>query len=607
MTNSDTATMITRLRRAIDAADGVAFRYPDGDGWADVSYDDVGRDVERLAAGLVGLGLERGEVVAIYADTRQEWVLADLAAIRAGLVVATIYHSSSPEEAQHILGNSEAALVFCDTPDTLAKVEQVRGELPGLLHTVVFDGADDPDALSLDDVRQRADDAEDGELDRRTRETSPDDLFTLVYTSGTTGPPKGCMITHRNVSVGLDNMEQVVDLGDDPLFYAFLPLAHVLTRLVEFLAVDTGATLGFWRGDMKKLTDDLAELSPTHLVAVPRIFEKIYNKAYEQVGSGLGQKLMDSAVETGREVRKTERRGGRVGVVQRVGHELADRALFDRVRQILGGRVRLALVGAAPVATELLEFFDACGVLVLEGYGLTETSAAGAINRPDAFRFGTQGPPAPNTEVTLAERSGDDAGDDEEGTDPGAEVLVRGPSVFQGYYKMPEETAEAVDHDGWFHTGDVGSFDDDGFLTITGRTKDIIVTSSGKNIPAARIENEIAQSRWIEHAVLYGDDKNYLTALVSLDGDELEALCEQTGVDGDRETLAEADAVRKEIAEAIDAANENFARIEQVKDFAILPRGLSTDHGELTSTLKVKRKIVHDNHRDTFEALYEQS
>ncbi len=316
---------------------------------------------------------------------------------------------------------------------------------------------------------------------------------------------------------------------------------------------------------------------------------------------------MDSAVRTGREVRRTERRGGRVGVVARVGHELADRVLFDRVRQILGGRVRLALVGAAPVATELLEFFDACGVLVLEGYGLTETSAAGAINRPDAFRFGTQGPPAPNTEVTLAERGDGDSDSDDGSTDPGAEVLVRGPSVFAGYYKMPEETREALDDDGWFHTGDVGSFDDDGFLTITGRTKDIIVTSSGKNIPAARIENEIAQSRWIEHAVLYGDDKNYLVAAVSLDADELSALAEQTGVEADQETMAASDAVRSEISDAIDAANENFARVEQVKEFAILPRSLSTDQGELTSTLKVKRKIVHDNHRDTFEALYPEN
>jgi long-chain acyl-CoA synthetase len=613
MTDSttDQANMITRLREAIARADGVAFRYPTGDGWTDVSYAELGRDVDRLAAGLAGLGMERGDVVAIFGDTRQEWVLADLAAIRAGLVVASIYHSSSAEEARHILDNSEAALVFCDNPETLAKVEQVRGDLPTLKHTVLFDGAQDDDtgALGLDDLRARGDGADTDELDRRAEQVSPDDLFTLVYTSGTTGPPKGCMITHRNVAAGLDNLEEIVDLGDDPLFYTFLPLAHVLTRLVELLAVDTGSTLGFWRQDMKAMLEDLSDLAPTHLAAVPRIFEKIYNKAYEQAGS-VGGKLMDTAVRTGREVRRTERRGGRVGVVARVGHELADRVLFDRVRQILGGRVRLALVGAAPVATELLEFFDACGVLVLEGYGLTETSAAGAINRPDAFRFGTQGPPAPNTEVTLAERGDGDSdsdSDDDGSTDPGAEVLVRGPSVFAGYYKMPEETREAIDDDGWFHTGDVGSFDDDGFLTITGRTKDIIVTSSGKNIPAARIENEIAQSRWIEHAVLYGDNKNYLVVAVSLDADELSALAEQTGVEADQETMAASDAVRSEISDAIDAANENFARVEQVKEFAILPRSLSTDQGELTSTLKVKRKIVHDNHRDTFEALYPEN
>ena len=404
--------------------------------------------------------------------------------------------------------------------------------------------------------------------------------MTLVYTSGTTGPPKGCMLTHGNINAGLDNFREAVQLDSDALFYVFLPLAHVLTRIFELVAIDGGATLGFWRGDMNKLIEDLGELKPTHIAAVPRIFEKIYNKAYERAGDSTGQKILSSAVDTSREVRKTERRGGRVGPFQRVGHELADKVLYSRVRELLGGNVKLALVGAAPVATEMLEFFDACGVLIIEGYGLTETTAIGTLNTPDRFRFGTQGPAAPEGEVKLAERTeGDGGDDDEEGTDPGAEVLLRGPGIFAGYYKMPEETAEAVDDDGWFHTGDVGSFDDDGFLTITGRTKDIIVTSSGKNIPAARIENELAQSRWIEHAVLYGDNKNFLTAMVTLDADELDALADQTGVEADQEAMAESDAVQAEIDEAVAAANENFARVEQVKKVTILSRSLSTDEG----------------------------
>jgi long-chain acyl-CoA synthetase len=305
----------------------------------------------------------------------------------------------------------------------------------------------------------------------------------------------------------------------------------------------------------------------------------------------------------GREVRQLERRGESPGPVLKAEYQLADKQIFSTVRDLFGGRLELALTGAAPVAKEMLEFFDACGVLVLEGYGLTETSGGTTVNLPDDFKFGTQGKALPGVELKIAEPE-EDSG--EEGEDPGGEVLIRGPNVFKGYYKNEEATEEDLDSDGWFSSGDVGSIDDDGFLTISGRTKDIVVTSSGKNIPAARIENEISDNRWISQAVVYGDEKNYLVALITIDDDERSELASRAGVDDDPETMAQSDEVREEIWKAIEEANQNFAKIEQIKKFTILEHDLSQDEGEVTPTMKVKRNAVYENHRDRFEALYEE-
>jgi len=292
--------------------------------------------------------------------------------------------------------------------------------------------------------------------------------------------------------------------------------------------------------------------------------------------------------------------------VLRGEHSIADRQIFSKVRDLFGGNLELAMTGAAPVAKEMLEFFDACGVLVLEGWGLSETSALATVNRPDDFRFGTQGKPVEGCEVRVGDRSEDEEGGDDGAADPGGEIFVRGPNVFQGYFKMQEETEEDLDEDGWFSTGDVGSLDDDGFLTISGRTKDIIITSSGKNVAAANIESEISDHRYISQAVVYGDEKNYLVALVTIDDDERSDLASTAGVDDDPEEMASSDAVREEVWKAIEEANQKFAQIEQIKRFGILERDLSQEEGELTPTMKVKRQVVYDNHRDRFEALYEE-
>jgi long-chain acyl-CoA synthetase len=595
-TQETTGTMADLVLGGAESyGDGTALKWKEGDSWVESSYSDLAERARAVAKGLLALGLEKGDAVAIFADTRREWVEADMGAACAGAVVATIYHTGSAEEAGHVLEDSESRLCFVENEELLEKV-------PDLEHVVLFEGSSDR-AITFDELVEKGEGVDDSDLDRRVEELGPDDLFTLVYTSGTTGAPKGCMLTHGNFRAGLEMLDEVVDIDEEAVFYAFLPLSHVLTRLIELAALHTGATLAFWQRDKDKLLEDLKEIQPTHLAAVPRIFEKIYNEAAAKAEGGIKGKIFSKAVEVGREVRQLERKGESPGPVLKAEYQLADKQIFSTVRDLFGGHLELALTGAAPVAKEMLEFFDACGVLVLEGYGLTETSGGTTVNLPDDFKFGTQGKALPGVELKIAEPE-EDSG--EEGEDPGGEVLIRGPNVFKGYYKNEEATKEDLDSDGWFSSGDVGSIDDDGFLTISGRTKDIVVTSSGKNIPAARIENEISDNRWISQAVVYGDEKNYLVALITIDEDERSELASRAGVDDDPETMAQSDEVREEIWKAIEEANQSFAKIEQVKKFTILEHDLSQDEGEITPTMKVKRNAVYDNHRDRFEALYEE-
>ncbi len=375
--------------------DGIALKHKDGEDWVERSYSDLADAVASLAKGLMALGLEKGDAVAIFADTRPEWVEADLGAACAGLVVATIYHTGSADEAEHVLDNSQAKLCFVENEELLEKV-------PDLDHLVLFEGSSDR-AMSLDELVEKGEEADDSDLDARVEDIGPDDLFTLVYTSGTTGAPKGCMLTHGNFRAGLDALDESIEISEDSVFYAFLPLSHVLTRLIELVALHTGSTLAFWQRDKDKLLEDMREIQPTHLAAVPRIFEKIYNEAASKAEGGIKGKLLSKAIEVGGKVRELERKGESPGPVLKAEYELADKQIFSNVRDLFGGRLELALTGAAPVAEEMLEFFHACGVLVLEGYGLTETSGGATANMPDDFKFGTQGKALPNIEIKIAE------------------------------------------------------------------------------------------------------------------------------------------------------------------------------------------------------------
>jgi long-chain acyl-CoA synthetase len=402
------------------------------------------------------------------------------------------------------------------------------------------------------------------------------------------------MLTHTSLRAAIDGARARIEFQpDEEVVYVFLPLAHVLTRLVQMAAIDAGAQLAYWRGDPKKIVADVAEVSPTILPSVPRIFEKIYAAATGKVeaAGGAKAKLFWWAVGVGRKVRAREEKGGTNGLILDAQYQLADKLVLQKVRALFGGRIKLALSGAAPIDVDILTFFQACGVWVLEGYGMSETSSLNTLNTIAEHEFGTVGRPIPGCEVRIA----DDG-----------EILLRGDMNFKGYYRMEEETAKTV-IDGWLHTGDLGELTPGGYLQITGRKKDLIITSSGKNVSPSNIENSLKLSRWVSQAIVYGDRRPYLTALVTLDPDETKALAEKVGADdASPAALAANDAVRAEIQACVDDTNKRFARIEQVKRWEILERDLSQDEGELTPSLKVKRNVVYERYADHFKALYDR-
>lgn len=581
------ADTLGRLFIALGDRDGVALRFPRDGAVHEWTYRQLALRARRLAAGLAGLGIGPGDRVALFSETRPEWTLVDGAILCAGATVVPIYHTSSQSEAEHVLAHSGAKAVIAEDAAQLEKVQAVRDRCPDLEHVLVIDPVEG--VPSIAEVADRAGDAPDALIDQIQQGVGPDDIATIVYTSGTTGPPKGCMLTHANLLATMDAYERRLDLSGEVVLFMFLPLAHALARIVQLVGLDVGGTLAFWSGDTARLIDDLAATRPTHVPSVPRVFEKVHTRALAkgQSGGRAARSIFDWALGVGPAYRAAQRRG-RVSPLLRARHAVADRLVLSKVRALFGDRIELALTGAAPIAQEVLEFFDAIGVLVLEGYGMTETCAAATLNTEDEFRFGTVGRALPGTGVRI---------------DADGEVLLRGPNIFAGYYRNPEASAEIMDGE-WLRTGDLGALED-GYLSITGRKKDLIITSSGKNVSPANIEAALRESRWISQAVVYGDDRPYLVALLTLDPDEAPALAERAGVPYDAATIHADPKVRDVLQADVDAANAQFARIEQIKRFAVLDHDLTHDAGELTPTQKVKRNVVNDRYRDRFQALYE--
>jgi long-chain acyl-CoA synthetase len=586
-------TLGEMILRAHDR-DGVALRYKEAGSWKEVGYREFVGSARAIAKGLIALGIGPGERVSILADTRPEWTVADAASFCAGTVVAPIYQTNSPEECEYVLRHSEARAVFCEDASQLAKIEQIRGRCPALEHVIAFFDAGEG-SISLEELIEVGSSLPDERVEARAASVEPDAMASLVYTSGTTGPPKACVLTHRNFMEATHALEERLDLTrtDAPIdFFMFLPLAHVFGRIVQVFTLDLGGTLIYWQRDPKRLLDDIKESRPTYFSSVPRVWEKIYTAATSGIADQprLKRAVFGWALGVGHRVRELERSAASPGRALTLQHRLADRLVHSKVRELFGGRLELAVTAAAPIAHEVLEFFDACGVVVVEAWGMTETCAAGTINTDLEMKMGTVGKPVPGLEMRVA----DDG-----------ELLARGPNIFTGYFKNEQATEEALPG-GWLATGDLGSIDSDGFVTITGRKKDIIITSSGKNITAANLENALRQTRWISEAVVYGDNRPYLVALLTLDAEEAPVLARQLGIAPDVATMHSDERVRAEIERAVDAVNQRFARIEQIKRFAILDRELSQDEGELTPTLKVKRSVLYRKFAGIFDGLYEE-
>jgi long-chain acyl-CoA synthetase len=570
--------------------DAVAIRHKVDGAWQDVTYGELGDIASEIAGGLIDLGVERGDRVALLANTRPEWTYADFGITSAGATVVPIYPSNSPEECHWVVSDSEASIVVCEDASQVAKITAVRDRLPALQHVIVMvtDPArpgDTGDAITVDELRERGRALGAAAVRDRVAAVAPEDPYTFIYTSGTTGNPKGCVLSHANYRSVLDMIaERSLFKDEHETVYLYLPLAHAFALLVMLGATDTGTTIAYWGGDTKQIIAELNETHPTYLPSVPRIFEKIYTL----VTANAPAEMLAQAVAVGKQVRTLQQAGEAIPAELQAGFDQADEALFKNVRAAFGGRLREAVTGAAPIAKDILEFFWACGIPVMEGYGMTETSTVATSSSPADHRFGTVGKALPGVEIKIA----DDG-----------EILIKGPNVFNGYWNNADASFGAVE-DGWLHTGDVGSLDEDGYLSITGRKKDIIITAGGKNLTPANLENDMKQCRWVSQAVMHGDRRAYPSMLVTLDEEEIVPWAEAQGLTTDVATLAEHPDVRGLVQEHLDKSNAKYAQVEQVKQFFILDHDLSQETGELTPTLKVKRNVVNDKYAARFDALY---
>jgi long-chain acyl-CoA synthetase len=583
-------TIADLLPRAVEEyGDRVAQKYKRAGEWRDITFREVGEIASEIGRGLIALGIEPGARVSMLCTTRVEWAWCSFAISSAAAVVVPIYPTNSPEECAWVAGNSDSVAIVCEDGEQVAKLADVRDQLPALRHIIVIDAADAGEGtVSLDELRERGRELDRTELDARIQATTPEDAYTFIYTSGTTGPPKGCVLTHGNYRAVLNMVLErgSIASNDDDLVYLFLPLAHAFGLLLMLIGADFGVAIAYWGGDTTKIIAELSEVQPTFLPSVPRIFEKLYT----MVVSHADPEVVAQATQVGLRVRELELAGAEIPPDLQAAYDQFDERLFTNVRAAFGGHVREAVTGAAPIAKEILEFFFAAGVPVMEGYGMTETSTTATGMRPGDHRFGSVGKANPGVEIQIA----DDG-----------EILLRGANIFQGYHKNDDASFGAV-VDGWLHTGDIGRVDEDGFLFITGRKKDIIITAGGKNLTPANLENDLKQTRYVSQAMMHGDRRPFPTMLITLDAEEIGPWAQERGIeDTSIPALAQHPDVIALIQADLDRANAKYANVEQAKRFFILDHDLSQETGELTPTLKVKRNIVNEKYADRFDALYD--
>ncbi|WP_324793596.1 AMP-binding protein [Streptomyces cyaneofuscatus] len=622
---SDTQTLIDNrppsvaalfIDRVAATPDGEAYRFPvpsaSGEGpddWKSLSWGQAAKRVYAIAAGLIALGVQPEERVALSSATRVEWILIDLGVMCAGAATTTVYPSTNAEESAFILADSESRILIAEDAEQLAKARERRTELPDLAHVVVIDPAGvepaegDPEGwiISLDDLEARGNELlakTPDAVTERVAAITADQLATLIYTSGTTGRPKGVRLPHDNWSYMAKATVSTGLITADDVQYLWLPLAHVFGKVLTSGQIEVGHVTAV-DGRIDKIIENLPVVQPTYMAAVPRIFEKVYNgvASKARAGGGAKYKIFQWAAGVGREYAKVSqdnfRRTGKASVPFALGakHKVADTLVFSKIRDAFGGRLRACVSGSAALAPDIGYFFAGAGVHILEGYGLTESSAASFVNPGEAYRTGTVGKPLPGTEVRIAEDG---------------EILLRGPGIMQGYHKLPEKTEEVLESDGWFHTGDIGELSADGYLRITDRKKDLIKTSGGKYVAPAEVEGQFkAVCPFVSNILVHGADRNFCTALIALDGPTILNWAAENGLEGKEYAEVVAAPQTVELIDGyVQRLNEGLQRWQTIKKFRLLPRDLDVEHGELTPSLKLKRPVVEREYQGLIDEMY---
>jgi long-chain acyl-CoA synthetase len=583
------------LDRVAKSPDREAFRYPKGDGWESVTWKQAGDEVSRLAAGLLAMGIEPEQRVGIVSGTRYEWILADLAIMCAGAATTTVYPSTNEEDTAYILADSECRVVFAEDDEQLAKLRARKGELPHVTKVVTFEGKAEGDWIvdlgALETLGDEYLKENPSAVADKAQAIKGDQLATLIYTSGTTGRPKGVRLRHSSWVYEGEAIRVQNILDESDLEFRWLPMAHSFGKVLMSTQMACGFAAAI-DGRVDKIVENLGVVKPTFMGAAPRIFEKAHARivTMQAAEGGAKEKIFKKAFEVGLKVDKLQREGRPVPRVLALQHKVFDRLVFSKIRERFGGRVRFFISGAAALNRDIAEWFHAAGIVILEGYGLTETSAGSFVNHPDQYKFGTVGPAFPGSEVKLGD---------------GDEILIRGPGVMDGYHNLPEETAKTLDADGWLHTGDKGSLDADGFLTITGRIKELFKTSGGKYIAPPAIESKFkAICPYASQFIVFGNERNFCVALVTLDPDAIAGWAKENDVSGDYAEIVASEKCRAMVQGYVDQLNAQLNRWETIKKWELLDHDLSVESGELTPSMKVKRNVVEDNHKDKIAAFY---
>jgi long-chain acyl-CoA synthetase len=580
------------LDRAKSSGPLEAYRFPAGNGWESVTWAQVGERVRNLAAGLMSLGIEPEQRVGILSGTRYEWILADLAIVCAGAATTTVYPSTGGEDTAYILADSGSRLLFVEDDSQVEKVAGHRAELPDLTTIVSLTGGGSEGVLSLADLEKLGAEylaAHPTAIDDQAAAIGADQLATLIYTSGTTGKPKGVRLRHKSWVYEGESIKSQGILDESDLQFLWLPMAHSFGKVL----LSTQLACGFATaidGRVDKIVDNLGVIQPTFMGAAPRIFEKAYGRIITTVAAEGKKGIFDKAFATGLEVKALEAAGKSVPLPLKLKFKLFDKLVFSKVRARFGGRIKFFISGSAALNREVAEWFNAAGLVILEGYGLTETSAGAFVNHPQQNKIGTVGVAFPGSEVRIA---------------ADGEVLIKGPNVMEGYHNLPEATAETL-VDGWLHTGDIGELDADGHLRITDRKKDLFKTSGGKYVAPTAIESQFkAVCPYVANMLVHGNERNFVSALITLDPDLIAGWAAENGLEGKSYVeIVTSDACKAMVAGYIEELNSRLNRWETVKKFVILERDLSIESGELTPSLKVKRKVVETNNKDLIDSLY---